>query len=132
MKDYRHHLSRLVNRWRQAELLEDIKKAPKVIKKAGKHAKKLGQGFVKSVGGKMNRPIVTPTGQPSREQNFRNTLITQIDLCQDKSPEVVAEVAIAVMLKYLHDQSKLGNRDVSKLYRKLRDCESESAVSGKC
>lgn len=129
-KDHAHHLSRLAKRWQQAELLEDLRKAPKIIKKAAKHAKRLGLETAEGLKNKINKSVKFFNSKSAAERNFRNTLITQIDLCQDQSPESVADTAIAIMLKYLYGQFKSGNKDVSKIYAKLRDYESEIAAGG--
>ena len=133
MKNRRHHLSQLLKRWRQAELLEDIKKAPKLIRKAGKHAKKISSDIANKIDNVVNPPINPPPKRPAPERRLRQTLITQIDLAsKDGNPDLIADVAIAVFLKYLYEQWKSGDKDLPKVYRALRDCESETAVSGDC
>ena len=133
MKSRKHHLSQLIKRWKQAELLDDIKKAPRIIRKAGKHAKKMTQNIANKVENVMNTPLNLRAKKKVPEQKLRQTLITQIDLALDSSsPDIVAEVAIAIFLKYLYEQWKSGDVDLGEVYRNLRDCESESAVSGGC
>lgn len=133
MKSRKHHLSQLIKRWKQAELLDDIKKAPRIIRKAGKHAKKMTQNIANKVENVMNASLNLRTEKKVPEQRLRQTLITQIDLVLDSSsPDIVAEVAIAIFLKYLYEQWKSGDVDLGEVYRNLRDCESESAVSGGC
>jgi hypothetical protein len=133
MKSRKHHLSQLIKRWKQAELLDDIKKAPRIIRKAGKHAKKMTQNIANKVENVMNTSLNLRAKKKVPEQRLRQTLITQIDLALDSSsPDIVAEVAIAIFLKYLYEQWKSGDVDLGEVYRNLRDCESESAVSGGC
>ena len=160
MKSRKHHLSQLIKRWKQAELLDDIKKAPRIIRKAGKHAKKMTQNIANKVENVMNTSLNLRAKKKVPEQKLRQTLITQIDLALDSSspdivaeveqklrqtlitqidlaldsssPDIVAEVAIAIFLKYLYEQWKSGDVDLGEVYRNLRDCESESAVSGGC